>query len=38
MVKNNANEFAPNGFCSISRATENPTGENFIINFDYYIQ
>lgn len=38
VVKDNANEFAPNGFCSISRATENPTGENFILNFDYYIQ
>ena len=38
VVKDNANEFAPNGFCSISRATENPIGENFIINFDYYIQ
>lgn len=38
VVKNNANEFAPNGFCSIARAQENPTGENFILNFDYYIQ
>lgn len=38
VVKNNANEFAPNGFCSISRAMENPTGENFILSFDYYIQ
>ena len=38
IVKNNANEFAPNGFCSIARAPENPTGENFIYNFDYYIQ
>lgn len=38
VVKNNANEFAPNGFCSISRATENPIGENFIYDFDYYIQ
>ena len=38
VVKNNANEFAPNGFCSIARAQENPTGENFIFSFDYYIQ
>ena len=38
IVKNNANEFAPNGFCSIARATENPTGENFILNFDHYIR
>ena len=37
IVKNNSNEFAPNGFCSIARALENPTGENFIYNFDYYI-
>jgi hypothetical protein len=37
IVKNNANEFAPNGFCSIARAPENPIGENFIYNFDYYI-
>ena len=38
IVKDNANEFAPNGFCSIARATENPTGENFLLNFDYYIR
>ena len=37
IVKNNANEFAPNGFCSISRAEENVTGENTIYNFDYYV-
>ena len=37
IVKNNANEFAPNGFCSIARATENPSGENSIYNFDYYV-
>lgn len=36
IVKNNANEFAPNGFCSVSRATENPVKENFLINFDHY--
>ena len=38
IVKDNANEFAPNGFCSIARATENPTGENFLLNFDHYIR
>ena len=38
VVKDNSNEFAPNGFCSIARAVENPSGENFIYNFDYYIQ
>lgn len=36
IVKNNANEFAPNGFCTISRAQENPTKENFVLNFDHY--
>lgn len=38
IVKNNANEFAESGFCSIARATENPIGENFIYDFSYYIQ
>ena len=38
IVKDNANEFAPNGFCSIARASENPTGENFLLNFDHYIR
>lgn len=38
IVKDNANEFAPNGFCSIARAIENPTGENSLYNFNYYIQ
>lgn len=36
IVKDNANEFAPNGFCSIARASENPSGENFLINFNHY--
>jgi hypothetical protein len=38
IVKDNANEFAPNGFCSIARATENPNGENFLFNFDHYVR
>ena len=38
IVKNNANEFARNGFCTIARAEENPSGENFILDFSYYIQ
>lgn len=38
IVKNNANEFAQNGFCTIARAEENPSGENFILDFSYYIQ
>lgn len=37
IVKQNANEFAPHGYCTIQRAEENPTGESFIYNFDYYI-
>lgn len=36
-VKNNDNEFAPYGSCSISRAAENLSGENFIYDFNYYI-
>ena len=38
IVKNNSNEFAADGFCSIARAAESPNGENFILNFSYYIQ
>ena len=38
IVKNNSNEFATDGFCSIARATESPNGENFILDFSYYIQ
>ena len=38
VVKNNSNEFATDGFCSIARATESPNGENFILDFSYYIQ
>lgn len=38
IVKNNANEFAENGFCSIGRSSESPTGENFIYDFSYYVQ
>ena len=37
IVKDNSNEFAPNGFCSIARAMENPSGENFILNFNHYV-
>lgn len=38
IVKNNTNEYADNGFCSISRAKDNPTKENFLYNFDYYVK
>ncbi len=39
IVTNNSQEFALNGtgLCSIGRATINPTGENEIYNFNYYI-
>ena len=36
IVKDNANEFAPNGFCSIARADDNTAKENFLLNFDHY--
>ena len=36
IVKDNANEFARNGFCSIARAIDNSSKENFILNFDHY--
>ena len=38
IVLQNENEFGTNGFCSIARSKENYTRENFIYNFDYYIQ
>lgn len=37
IVKNNSNEYATDGFCSIARAQENPSRENFLLEFDYYI-
>lgn len=37
IVKNNANQFAPNGFCNIARAKDNQTGENFILDFQHYV-
>lgn len=38
IVKDNTNEYAKNGGCSISRADDSPTKENFLFNFDYYIK
>ena len=38
IVKNNTNEFATDGFCSIARASESPNGENFLLDFSYYVQ
>lgn len=37
IVSPNSNEFAKNGFCTIARANSNPSKQNFILNFDYYI-
>jgi phage minor structural protein len=37
IVKNNANESAKNGYCSITRAGGNETGENYIYDFSYYM-
>ena len=38
VVKNNSNQFAQNGFCTIARADENYCKENFIYDFSYYIR
>lgn len=38
IVEQNENEFGKNGFCSIARSEQNYPRENFIYNFDYYIQ
>ena len=37
IVQPNSNEFAEDGFCTISRAQDNVPKTNFIINLDYYI-
>lgn len=34
----NENEFGKHGFCTITRSKLNYCRENFILNFDYYIQ
>lgn len=36
IVKQNSNEHAQNGFCTIARAGMNPTGENYIYDFQYF--
>lgn len=36
IVKQNSNEHAENGFCTIARAGANQTGENYIYDFRYY--
>lgn len=37
IVQPNTNEFAPNGSCTIQQAFLNPTGENALYNFQYFI-
>ena len=37
IVKQNSNEFGKDGFCTIARAEENYPLENFVLNFNYYI-
>lgn len=37
IVKPNNNEFAPNGFCTIQRATANSKKDNVLYDFGYYI-
>lgn len=36
IVKANSNEFAPSGSCNIARASQNPSGAQFILNLDYF--
>ena len=36
IVKQNSNQLAKDGFCTIQRAGSNPTGENYIYDFQYY--
>ena len=38
IVAQNENQFGKNGFCTIARSEENYIQDNFILNFDYYIQ
>lgn len=37
IVPQNSNEYAKNGFCTISRSELNYPKTNYILNFDYYI-
>ena len=36
IVKVNSNEFSKEGGCNIARSASNPSGEDFIYDFDYY--
>lgn len=37
IVEENSNEFAKDKSCSIQKAALNPSGENFLFNFQYFI-
>lgn len=37
IVKENSNQYAIDGFCTIARAKDNPIKENFLYNFKHYI-
>ena len=37
IVKQNSNQHAEDGFCTIARASCNPTGENYIYDFRHYM-
>lgn len=37
IVPDNVNEFAENGFCTITRAIDNNSKEKVLFNFDYYV-
>ena len=37
IVQPNSNEFAPNGSCTIQQSALNPTGENALYNFQFFI-
>lgn len=37
IVKQNSNQHAQDGFCTIARASCNPTGENYIYDFRHYM-
>ena len=36
IVKDNSNQFAKNGFCTVARANANPIGETCLYDFQYY--
>lgn len=37
IVQPNTNQFAPNGSCTIQQSILNPTGENALYNFQYFV-